>query len=86
MDILRQSLVLSLALIATVVFSQAPWSRSAQIASSNAIQAEAWQIVQLANQARAEAGAGPLKWDAALATAARQHCLRMAAEGSISHQ
>ena len=42
--------------------------------------------MQLANQARAQAGAGPLQWDAALATAARQHCLRMAAEGSISHQ
>jgi uncharacterized protein YkwD len=47
---------------------------------------EAWQIVQLVNQARAEAGAGPLQWDAALAEAARQHCLRMAAEGSNSHQ
>jgi hypothetical protein len=86
MDILRQGLVLSLALLAPAVLSQAPWSRSAQIASSNAIQAESWQIMQLANQARAQAGAGPLKWDAALATAARQHCLHMAAEGSISHQ
>jgi hypothetical protein len=86
MDTLRQGLVLSLALFAPVVLAQAPWSRSAQIASSNAIQSEAWQIVQLANQARAEAGAGPLQWDAALATAARQHCLRMAAERSISHQ
>jgi hypothetical protein len=54
--------------------------------SSHAIQAEAWQIVALANQARAEAGAGPLKWDAALATAAREHCLQMAAEGPISHR
>lgn len=40
----------------------------------------------LANQSRAEAGAGPLKWDPALAVAARRHCLRMAAEGPISHQ
>ena len=56
------------------------------MASSTEIQREAWQIVLLANQARAQAGAGPLQWDAALATAARQHCLRMAAEGSISHQ
>jgi uncharacterized protein YkwD len=86
MDISRQALVFSLALLAPMVLAQAPWSRSAQIASSNAIQAEAWQIVQLANQSRAQAGAGPLQWDAALATAARQHCLRMAAEGSISHQ
>lgn len=50
------------------------------------MQPEAWQIVQLANQARAALGAGPLQWDPALGTAARQHCLRMAAEGPISHQ
>ena len=31
-------------------------------------------------------GAGPLQWDPALAEAARQHCLRMAAEGPISHR
>jgi uncharacterized protein YkwD len=86
MDIARQALVLSLAMVAPVVFSQAPWSRSSQSASSTAIQPESWQLVQLANQARAQAGAGPLKWDAALATAARQHCLRMAANNSISHQ
>ncbi len=77
---------MSLALVAPVVLAQAPSSRSSQIASSDAIQADAWQIVLLANQARAEAGAAPLKWDAALATAARQHCLRMAAEGPIAHQ
>jgi uncharacterized protein YkwD len=47
---------------------------------------ESWRIVQLANQARAEAGAGPLQWDAALAEAARQHCLRMAAEGPTEHR
>jgi len=40
----------------------------------------------LANQARAAAGAGQLKWDPALAAAARQHCLRMASEGPISHR
>jgi hypothetical protein len=61
-------------------------ARPSQPASSGAIQAEAWRIVELANQARTAAGAGPLKWDPALATAARQHCLRMAAEGPISHQ
>ncbi|MGA3161227.1 MAG: CAP domain-containing protein [Terracidiphilus sp.] len=86
MNISRQCLVLSLALLAPVIFAQAPWSRPAQIASSNAIQQESWQLVLLANQSRAQAGAGPLKWDAALATAARQHCLRMAAEGQLSHQ
>jgi len=84
MNVLRQGLVLSIALVAPVVFAQV--ARSSQADSSHAIQAEAWQIVMLGNQARAQAGAGPLKWDAALAAAARQHCLLMAANRSISHQ
>ena len=49
-------------------------------------QAAAEQIFALANQARAQAGVGRLDWDPALADAALQHCLRMAAEGPISHQ
>lgn len=44
------------------------------------------QLLALANQARAAAGAGPLKWDSALAEAARKHCQRMAVEGPIAHQ
>lgn len=44
------------------------------------------QLFALANQARAAAGAAPLKWDAALAEAARQHCARMVAEGPIAHR
>ncbi|MGA3081716.1 MAG: CAP domain-containing protein [Terracidiphilus sp.] len=71
-------MVLFLALIAPVVL--------AQDGRRSSIQPEAWRIVELANQARATVGAGPLKWDAALAEAARQHCLRMAAEGQIAHQ
>lgn len=50
------------------------------------LQPEAEQLLALANQTRAAHGAGPLRWDPALAAAARQHCLRMAAEGPISHQ
>lgn len=86
MGISRLGTILCLALVVPVVLAQTPQARPSQIRSSYAIQAEAWQIVQLANQARAQAGAGPLKWDAALAAAARAHCLRMAAEGVISHQ
>jgi len=91
MDISRRCLILPLALAAPLalmhpVLAQAPWSRPSPAASSTAIQPEAWLIVQLANQARAQAGAGPLKWDPALALAARQHCLLMAADSSISHQ
>jgi hypothetical protein len=48
--------------------------------------AEAGRIFALANQVRAQAGVGRLEWDPALADAALQHCLRMAAEGPISHQ
>ena len=81
MKILRQGLVLSLALAAAAGYAQ-----GTRTEGSGAIQAEAWQLVQLANQARAQTGAGPLKWDAALAAAARQHCLRMAATGALSHQ
>ena len=82
MEILRRGLVLSFALVASVILAQAVGQDGRRMS----IQSEAWQLVVLANQARAAAGAGPLKWDAALAAAARQHCLRMAAEGPISHQ
>jgi uncharacterized protein YkwD len=82
----RQGLVFYFALAVPVLLAQTPLSRSSRIAGQGAIQPEAWQILQLANQARHQAGAGPLEWDAALAAAARQHCLRMAAEGAISHQ
>jgi uncharacterized protein YkwD len=84
MNVWRQGLVLSLALVTPIVWAQA--ARSSQAESSHAIQAEAWQLLQLANQARTQSGAAPLRWDTALATAARQHCLRMAADRSISHQ
>jgi hypothetical protein len=86
MSFLRQGLGMCLALVASVVLSQAQVERSSQIQGSTAIQAEAWQLVMQANQARAQAGAAPLKWDAALAASARKHCLLMAAEGRISHR
>lgn len=44
------------------------------------------QLFALTNQARAKHGAAPLQWDGDLAEAARQHCLRMAAEGPIAHR
>jgi uncharacterized protein YkwD len=79
-------LILCLALVAPAALAQAPRASASQVEDSHAIQAEAWEIVALANQARAAGGAGPLRWDAALAAAARQHCLRMAAEGPIAHR
>lgn len=83
---MRPSFILCLALVAPLVLAQGPQLRSSQSDSRPAIQPESWQIVQLANQARSAAGAGPLQWDPALAIAARKHCLRMAAEGPISHR
>jgi hypothetical protein len=43
-------------------------------------------LVELANQARAEAGLKPLVWDAGLGAAAHAHAERMAAEGPIAHR
>ena len=59
---------------------QAQYSRSA------AQPAAAEQLFALANQTRAQAGLGTLKWDPALAQAAMRHCQRMAAEGQLSHR
>lgn len=44
------------------------------------------QLLALANQTRAQAGLGTLKWDASLTQAALRHCQRMAGEGEISHR
>jgi hypothetical protein len=82
----RRSLTVCLALVAPAVLAQSPSYRAAQVQGSFAVQPEAWQIVVLANQARAGAGAPPLRWDPALAASARQHCLRMVAEGAIAHR
>ena len=43
------------------------------------------QLFQAINRQRAASGLPPLKWDEALATAARQHAEAMAAQRSISH-
>ncbi len=64
----------------------AEWNSPASGQDSRNLHAEAGRIFALANQARAQAGVGRLDWDPALADAALQHCLRMAAEGPISHQ
>lgn len=50
------------------------------------MRAEAEQLMALANQARAQNGAGRLEWDPALAEAALYHCRMMAYEGPISHR
>ncbi len=86
MGISRWGLALGLTLAVPAVFGQmqamAQWRERGQ----QTLQPEAEQLLALANEARAAHGASPLRWDPALAAAARQHCLRMAAEGPISHR
>jgi len=77
----RKLLFFSLALI-SLPFSA--WSQRSEPAT--VLQSDAEQLMALANQSRRSSGAEPLKWDGALAIAARKHCLRMAAEGPISHR
>jgi hypothetical protein len=80
------NVILCLALVAPVVLAQGQPIISSGKTKPGTLQPEAEQLLALTNRARAAAGAGQLKWDSALATAARQHCLRMAAEGPISHR
>ncbi len=86
MSIFRRGLVVSLALAALVLLALAPRLQAAQSEGSGANQADAWQLGVLINQDRAAEGIAPLKWDPALAEAARRHCLRMVAEGTIAHR
>jgi uncharacterized protein YkwD len=44
------------------------------------------QLLELVNQARAEAQVPPLEWDVGLSRAARAHALAMAATHELSHQ
>jgi uncharacterized protein YkwD len=81
MRVARSTLVLTFSLLVLVLMAEAQ-----SPADQGNLQPEAEQLLALANQARAAAGAGPLRWDPALAAAARQHCLRMAAEGPIAHR
>lgn len=72
--------------ILTILLAFSPVSAERQTDSLPVIQPAAVQLLALANQARAAAGASPLKWDDALAVAARKHTQRMAAEGPIGHR
>lgn len=76
-------LVLSLAIL-VLPFLMLPRA-FAQQGGAN-IQTAAEQLMALANQSRAENGAGPLHWDPQLAAAALFHCRRMVAEGPIAHR
>jgi hypothetical protein len=79
-----RGLFLALALAAPLCFLSRP--AHAEDGDTVQIPTAAEQLFALANQTRAQAGAGRLAWDSALAAAALNHCKRMAAEGPISHR
>lgn len=69
-----------------VVVAQPQYVMSAQASNMPDLRSDSEQIFALANQARAQAGAGRLEWDPALAQAALAHCRRMVEEGPIAHR
>jgi len=83
MRFLQPNLALVLSLFLSVPTLMA---RAQDGAQRENLQPQAEQLMALANQARAQAGAGPLHWDPALAEAALAHCALMVAKGPISHQ
>jgi uncharacterized protein YkwD len=87
MSFFARTLVLSVALTPALLPSiRAQSYASSPDASLPNLRSEDEQIFALANQARAQAGAGRLEWDPALAEAALDHCRRMAFEGPIAHR
>lgn len=91
----HKGVIVGLALTATLLQAQRPLAGTAlhdvlaanvQLGGSDALRMKAEQLFTLGNQARVAQGLTPLEWDPALATAALNHCARMAAEGPLSHQ
>lgn len=69
------------AMTATLLFVAPKYS-----AAQGKIDQSAQQLFDRANQERRSRGIRVLKWDPALAEAARQHALKMAAQNTLSHQ
>jgi uncharacterized protein YkwD len=92
MRVISLALVGVVAALATATQGRAQYQQYPQYGATSQgygrpdLRAAVGQIFSLANQARAQAGVASLKWDPALAVSALQHCRRMAAAGSISHQ
>lgn len=84
MRITGSGLFMSLALCAGLVLVR-PAQAQLKVRGQVRVQ-PAERLFVLANVERTKAGVGQLKWDPALARAAREHCLRMAYEGAISHR
>jgi uncharacterized protein YkwD len=86
LDMTKQVLIFCLAVFGATSVARAQSTPYAQPGPNQVMPGAGEQLMALANQSRAQNGVGKLRWDEALAAAARQHCLRMAAEGAISHR
>src|SRR5579863_5204977 len=80
------SLILSVSIAVAMLVWCEPEGAAQDSAATPGLRAEAEQIFSLANQARAKAGVGSLRWDESLAAAALAHCGLMAREGPIAHR
>jgi hypothetical protein len=80
------SLILGLSLVGLTVPVQGQMASRSGQGGGLPQAAKAEELFALANESRVQAGFGKLEWDPELAAAALKHCLRMAAEGPISHQ
>jgi cysteine-rich secretory family protein len=78
--IARIAVILVCALLALLILLPVAHSASPLDSSAERI------LFDAANRDRAAQGLAPLQWDAALATAARQHAMRMAQQNALSHQ
>jgi uncharacterized protein YkwD len=80
------ALVVPAVLAAAALVAVQSSAAAQQYGAASDMRAEAEQIFALANQARAQAGVGPVRWDPSLAAAALAHCRLMVQEGPISHR
>jgi hypothetical protein len=72
--------IAALALTAITIFTFAPLSTKAQGSGAAGL------LFAAANRERTARGLAPLKWSDALATAAQEHALKLAAQNTLSHQ
>ena len=82
----RLGLWLAMLALAFVAAAQAQPGERIPHSAGTPQPAKAEQLFAMTNATRAEEGRGRLVWDQALADAAMKHCMRMAAEGPISHR
>jgi hypothetical protein len=68
--------------IFSTIWCAAGWTINAQVGPSGPEQI----LFESANRERAAQGLAPLKWSAALASAAHAHAVRMAQQNTLSHQ